>query len=1168
MCRNFSLVATLALAAGLWGGCRPDNDDVASKPSPPSADRAPSNPEPSEDLAASNALEQLDGLIGHFNRGVSLMDQYRPVDAIAEFEEVVRLRPDWLTGRLNLGIALLNAQGDEYYARAEEVLRAVMEADPENPRAFYSLGMLLRHLARFEEARQLFERVLELDPEDGDAHFQLGTLILADDPEAATTHLEQALEKIPHHESAAYRLQSLVSRNESSRSRELLLRFQALKKSGAGVHSGMKYGEMGRYADVVRRLDLEASPSPNAPFPLTYRDVAAELGLTASAGGRPGRPCEPVDDVLPSFGPGLALTDVDGDTDLDLLITAPDESVLCYELEAGRFVERSIEALEGTWANGAFFGDYDGDGDPDLFLTCSGPNRLFRNDQDWQFVEVTDSSGIAGTNEVSVGASWADADHDGDLDLFVAHFGRTEENAPHGAPDSLWRNNGDGTFSDVSVETGTDGGGSPSVSALFFDADDDRDLDLYVIDSDGSHRLYRNDRVGQYTEITQHFPELANPGFAIGALLGDVDGNGHDDLFLLRGSRPPRCVLQPARGQFVVDRHFEETASSLGGATSASLGDLDLDGDLDLVLLDAGPVGQPLTHRVLLNDGRGRFTLGPSLGEGGSIARARGAAAWDIDGDGMLEILVARVGAPPEIWKATAIPDRHWLEVCPRLDGGEKPWPEPTGVGLRVEVKTGREIQAGSVTPSHGYLTSLPPRKHFGLGNAATADYVRLTWPDAVLQSELEIASDHPWRVHKVSRKPSSCPVLFSWDGERFAFVTDFLGVGGLGFFVAPGEYAPPDPTEDVRIPSELIQPRNGRYLLRVAEPLEEVTYLDELHLIAYDHPEGWEVYPDERFSGSEPFATGEPHAVAQRIRPRRATTDRGSNVLERLEAIDRRYVEPPRDERFVGYAREHWLELDFGDQLASATSSDRIILYLYGWVEYTYSHVNYAAYQAGLSLRSPSLEVPTAEGGWRTSLAEMGFPAGLPRMMTVDISDAGVREQGRLRIRTNMEVFWDEAFVAIDVADATIRRHSLRPLSAELRLLGYPREYSPDGADPTLYDYDRVDPGLPFKSLAGDHTRFGDVRALLSQVDDRFVIMGRGEEIALEFEASALPPLAPGWSRTLVLHAEGYCKDMDLYTAFPDTVEPLPYRNMENYPPSQPLQRPHPLENSRRLGR
>jgi hypothetical protein len=139
-----------------------------------------------------------------------------------------------------------------------------------------------------------------------------------------------------------------------------------------------------------------------------------------------------------------------------------------------------------------------------------------------------------------------------------------------------------------------------------------------------------------------------------------------------------------------------------------------------------------------------------------------------------------------------------------------------------------------------------------------------------------------------------------------------------------------------------------------------------------------------------------------------------------------------------------------------------------------------------------------------------------------------------------------------------------LRPDVAELRHLGYPREYSPDGNDPTVYDYHRIDHGVPFKNMAGSFTRFGDVRELLKAADDQFVIMARGEEIAIEFDAGQLPGLEDGWSRTFVLHADGYCKDMDLYTAFPDSVGPLPFHGMDNYPPVKEPRNVEELRNYR----
>lgn len=1101
--------------------------------------------------------EHIDQIVRLFNEGMGLMDQFRPLEAVEAFEEVVRLSPDWTTGRLNLGIALLNAQSDEAYARAEEELKKVIAADPANPYAHYALGMLLRHLTRLDEARTQFERVLEIDPEDPDAHYQFAVLIIDSNPEEARIHLEKTLERIPHHESACYRLQVLLRKSgEKERARELLLRFQALKSSGAGVFSGMKYGEMGRYAYVVRAFEeppIQGDPR-TPPAPPAYTDVAQQSGLVASAAGRAGWPGDSAREEV-DFGPGAASADVDGDGDVDLYIPGlgrNGEGAL-YLNEAGQFSAAAKTGINGRGAIGAYFGDSDGDGDPDLYLTCAGPNRLYRNGGG-TFVDATESSGTQGGDFLSIGAAWADADHDGDLDLYVANYSDAAGESP-GAPNALWRNNGDGTFADVASEAGVDGANSATMSVLFFDVDDDRDLDLYLVNHRGRNQLFLNDRVGQYRDATSWFPALDDDGPGMGALLGDVDLNGREDVLLLKGAEPPRLLLQPERGQFVEDLDFASKVRDLGGVVSGLLGDLDLDGDLDVAFFGAGT-----GHQILMNIGRGRFDSAVAMGaapegrEAREAPNARGAVGVDFNGDGSLELLVTRASGRPELWRAPAPEGRHWLEVIPsKGNGAAAEWIDPTAIGLFVELKTGRRLQAATIISSSGYLGNPPARAHFGLGEHGKVDYARLSWPDAVLQSELEVAADQRWRVTKAKRKPSSCPILFSWDGERFAFVTDFLGVGGVGFFITPQEYAPPDPTEDIRIPPALIKPQDGKLRLCIAEPLEEVAYLDELHLVAYDHPAAWELYPDERFTGTPPFPTGELFAVAEKIFPVRARNDRSEDVLNRILEVDRRYVRPPADPRFVGYAKDHWIELDFGGRLRDIAPDERLVLYLYGWVEYTYSHVNYAAYQAGLTMSSPRIEVPDGNGGWRVAMQEAGFPAGLPRMMTLDVSALPIRENGRFRIRTNMEVFWDQIFVGKDVAGPEIRAHTLRPTFARLRYLGYPREYSPDGSDPTLYDYKRVDQGLPFKNLTGDYTRYGDVRALLEVVDDRFVIMGRGEELAIEFDATELPTLSDGWSRTFVLHTDGYCKDMDLYTAYPDAVEPLPYHAMDNYPPAAP---------------
>jgi Tfp pilus assembly protein PilF len=1087
-------------------------------------------PAPRGDLGALDA-PTLERVLTAFHRGVGQMDRFEARAAIASFDEVLAIVPHWTTARLDLGIALLNAEDPDLYPRAEAELRRVVAEWPDDPRGPYTLGMLLVHLTRWSEAEGLFRRVLELDPDDPDTHYQVGALLLEKDPAAARRHLEIALTALPHHESACYRLFRLHREaGDEATAEGYLERFRALKDSGAGEASSITFGAMGRYADLVRVVAPPGAPPP--PTPPEVRDVTAALGLELEGRWPAGR----VGAAGTAWGPGVALADVDGDGDLDLYAgsLAPGEPGTLWQLEAGRFVRVLDGAPDATDVIGATFGDADGDGDADLYLTRDGPNALFRNDGG-RFVDITAEAGVAGGDGLSLGAAWADADHDGDLDLFVAQ---------RGAPDLLFLHLKDGRFAEAGVAHGVAGGTDPSVSIAFLDLDGDRDLDLLVVADGAPGRVHLNDRAGVWRDGGAAFGALTGAGPGRGVVVADVDGDGLEDVLRVRGTAPTQLVRQGPRGRYTLDPHFTAPA-----ADGVLCGDLDLDGVVDLVLVGVAPDGH---HEIRMGLGNGRF--GPPQPLGPEASDARGAVAADLDGDGGLELIVLAAHGPAAVWSVRPRTGHHALEVVPsRADGNGTLTGEAGALGLRVEVQAGGRLQVATTRSLSGYLGGTPARVHVGLGGAPKADYVRLLWPDAVLQSELEVAGDRRFEVQKVERKPSSCPLLFAWDGEGFAFVTDILGVGGLGFFVEPGVYAPPDPTEDVLIPAHQIALKDGRYLLRINEPLEEVTYLDALHLRIYDHPASTSVVPDERFAASAPLPTGRPQVVRERIPPVRALDHQGRDVTATLQHADRDQVEPPTDPRFTGYAADHALELDFGDRVPAVAPGQRLLLGLQAWVEYTYSHVNYAAWQAGLVMRAPSIEVPDGDGGWRVAIPDAGFPAGLPRLMTVDVTDLGLAAHGRLRLRSNMEVFVDAAFLAVTDPSEVPVTHRLDPERAVLRFLGYPREYSPDGRLPTLYDYARIDPGLPFKLLTGDYTRFGDVRELLRDADDRSVIFGRGEEIELAFDARGLPPLPPGWARTVVLHVEGWCKDMDLYTAYPDTVEPLPFRAMDTYPPTTP---------------
>ncbi|MHC4519533.1 MAG: FG-GAP-like repeat-containing protein, partial [Planctomycetota bacterium] len=366
-------------------------------------------------------------------------------------------------------------------------------------------------------------------------------------------------------------------------------------------------------------------------------------------------------------------------------------------------------------------------------------------------------------------------------------------------------------------------------------------------------------------------------------------------------------------------------------------------------------------------------------------------------------------------------------------------------------------------------------------------------------------------------------------------------------YLAAPGVYAQPDSTEYVPVPN--LQPRDGQYILHVVEPIEEIVYLDETKLLAVDHPAGTEIYPNEMMAINAPPPEFEIFCVRDEIDPVRAVDHRGVDVTQAIKVVDREYAGPVEpDPRFVGYAKEHFVELDFGRRLTSLPAEARLVLFLHGWVHYSYSATNFAAGQAGMRLAAPSIYVQR-DGQWVELFGEVGYPAGIRHTMTLEVTDKVLPTDRRLRVVTNMELYWDRIFLAPILTDTPLRIRQIPVVEADLRFLGYPREYSPDGKHPLLYDYNHVDRALPWKTMRGAYTRYGDVTSLLHEPDDCYVIMGPGEEVTLRFPADALAPAPTGTRRSFILKTDSYCKDMDLYTIHPETVEPLPYHDMSQYP-------------------
>jgi hypothetical protein len=274
----------------------------------------------------------------------------------------------------------------------------------------------------------------------------------------------------------------------------------------------------------------------------------------------------------------------------------------------------------------------------------------------------------------------------------------------------------------------------------------------------------------------------------------------------------------------------------------------------------------------------------------------------------------------------------------------------------------------------------------------------------------------------------------------------------------------------------------------------------------------------------------------------------RGEDVTASLRAVDRRYAGATApDRRFMGLAEDHFVELDFGDRLGRVPPGARLILVAHGWVEYGYSSTNYAAHQAGRRTRAPGIEV-WRDGRWVELFREVGYPAGICHLMALEVTGKVRPGDRRLRIASNMEIYWDRIVLAVHEGEG-VRLTAVPARSADLHFLGFPREYSPDGRHPNLYDYANVDTSAACKLMSGAYTRYGPVTDLVRRTDDRYVILGPGDEVTLRYPAAAFGPVPAGCRRSFILKTDSYCKDMDLYTAFPETVGPLPFHGMSGYP-------------------
>jgi hypothetical protein len=348
--------------------------------------------------------------------------------------------------------------------------------------------------------------------------------------------------------------------------------------------------------------------------------------------------------------------------------------------------------------------------------------------------------------------------------------------------------------------------------------------------------------------------------------------------------------------------------------------------------------------------------------------------------------------------------------------------------------------------------------------------------------------------------------------------VTDVIGAAVVGHWFTPQRRNIPNPGEWIKVDGAQVDAANGRLSMRFMEPMEEVNYIDQLRLVAVDHPETVEVNPDERFLDDPPFASGRVVASAATRLPAGAWDGESRDVLDAVSRRDHAFASGFTPQPYDGFANLHALTLDLGD----IDAQKPVKLLMTGYVNYFSATSLYAAWQAGVKPISPYAEAQMANGAWKRIADDVGFPAGLERTIVVDLTGkipAGAR---RIRLVTNLEIYWDQ--VLIDNNAEAETQSAEAPLSlAMLHFRGYPKQIDLASNGDLDYDYDRVSLTGPYQHQRGNYTHMGDVTALVKGLDDRYAIFGSGEEIAAEFDVSKLPALPAHWKRDYFFYANGY---------------------------------------------
>jgi cytochrome c-type biogenesis protein CcmH/NrfG len=1081
-------------------------------------------------------------VVSAFYTGLAALQVGDDVHAETKLSEMTRLVPDEPAGWANWGILALRQRN---YDTAAQRLERARKLAPDNSHVYDLLGVLESQSGNSAQAIADLRKAVDINPHNLRALYQLAEETERQGGANSESEFQDLMQKIllaqPNNLAALVELSRIAAKRGDS----------ATLKSAVSQIAAEDKGwppEVQHQFVVVQSAAASGDAHVAATQTTFLRNVlmrVPEYRLSLSAiKAPPGEEAEPFTHFLrletPIFKPAAPDTAITfasqtipnfGDAKWDWIgaVSLGSAGPPVVAVANGKEVRLSAGAklpfpggvsATAPSPEGILALDFNYDFKTDLALAGAGGVRLFRQDSPAKFTDVTAQTKLPKPiiNAAYTGAWAVDIEADGDLDIVLG----SDEGVP-----TVLRNNGDGTFLAIYPFAGISG----VRGFAWADLDADGNPDASIIDGSGRLHVFMNERQGQFKEraLPPDLPEVEAIAVA------DANHDGVLDLLAVETNGSIVRISDKNEGQaweVAEIARVPDPPRDLRGEVRLHAADLDNNGALDLFLSRAAQVPRgSASALVWLGDENGKF-IPLSAPAGPALVFD----AADLGANGRLDLIGLSAEGVPMRGINHGAKNYHWQIVRPHAAqavGDQRI--NPFGVGGEVEIRSGLLVQKQPITG---------PQIHFGLGDQTEADVVRVIWPNGTVRAEFDVKADQ--EVVTEQRLKASCPFLFAYNGKQMDFVKDAVPWGsaiglrintlGSANIAATGEW--------YKIGRDQLVPHDGYYDVRVTAELWEVYYYDYLALMTVDHPAGTEIFVDERFVippaklGITTVST--PHNIA------RAIDDNGHDVTDIVSTLDGRALDSFGRGQYQGVTRDHYLEIDLGND---APKSGPLYLIAQGSIHDTESSINVAITQGRRwQAHGMSLEVPDGRGGWITAQDNLGFPAGRKKNVLFNLTN--VFRPGtprRVRIRTNLEIYWDAIHWAVGAPDAPLKTTTMNPNYADLHYRGYSVIHRPDAGAPEVPDYNTIEGTKQhWRDLIGYYTRYGDVRELLQKIDDRYVIVDSGDEMSLRFPEQPPPPA--GWLRDFVIVGDGWIKDGDYNSTFSKTVLPLPYHAKNEY--------------------